>query len=86
MTISDQRLTQPDWCNAPQPGNFKNACMRAPGHDMEHACRKSYRLDEAWIWRQDGYPVSYGMAARFPDLWHPDETQVVPPETVRGDR
>lgn len=64
-----QRLTQPDWCNAPQPGNWHNACMRTPGHDGEHAVRKVYRLDEAWYWPDSFYPVKYGPADRFSDLW-----------------
>jgi hypothetical protein len=65
-----QRLTQPDWCNAPQPGNWRNACMRAPGHDGDHAVRKVYRLDEAWTWpAHGGSRVSYGPADRFHDLW-----------------
>lgn len=65
-----QRLTQPDWCNAPQPANWRNACMRSPEHDGDHAVRKVYRWDEAWFWpADDGYPVSYCAADRFPDLW-----------------
>lgn len=67
-----QRLTQPDWCNAPQPGNWKNACMRAPGHDGSHAVRKSYRLQEAFTWTGDGYPVLSVYAAPFSDLWTPE--------------
>lgn len=63
-----QRLTQPDWCNAPQPGNWSTACMRPRGHDGIHAARKAYRPDEAWCW-PGSYPVSAAAADRFPDLW-----------------
>lgn len=67
-----QRLTQPDWCNAPQPGNWQNACMRSPGHDGSHAVRKSYRLHEAMVWDADSYPVRSTTAEKFADLWSPD--------------
>lgn len=65
-----QRLTQPDWCNAPQPGNWKNACMRPPGHEGEHAVRKWYDYDECFAW-PDSWPVRSTYAYKFPDLWHP---------------
>lgn len=65
------RLTQPDWCNAPQPGNWRNACMRSPNHLGDHAVRLSYRLHEALTWPR-GYPVRRSAASAFPDLWHPD--------------
>lgn len=63
-----QRLTQPDWCNAPQPSNWRNACMRLPGHSGPHAVRKNYQPDAAWTWEDDG-PVSWVRADRFDDLW-----------------
>ena len=67
-----ERLTQPDWCNAPQPGNWANACMRQPGHEGDHAVRKSHRFDEAWFWPEHGlYPVGYRRADAYPDLWQP---------------
>lgn len=69
--MSLERLTQPDWCNAPQPGNWRNACMRQPGHDGNHAVRKDYRYDEAWHWSGDNGPVGWGSAIHFPDLWDP---------------
>lgn len=66
-----RRLIQPDWCNAPQPSNWKNACMRDPGHDGDHAVRKDYRLYEALSWDAnevvDSVPAHY-----FNDLWCPD--------------
>jgi len=69
MTEAD-RLTQPDWCNHPQPGNWRNACMRAPNHEGDHAVRKHYLPNECWAW-PDLYPVRSTSAVHFPDLWHP---------------
>lgn len=66
------RLTQTDWCNAPQPGNWANACMRNPGHNGDHAVRKSYRPDEAWFWVSGASGVAYKQADFFPDLWDVD--------------
>lgn len=67
-----RRLTQDDWCNDPQPWNWRNACMRQPGHDGAHAVRKHYRLDECWHWPGQRGPVGSTFAYRFGDLWHPD--------------
>ena len=81
--MSAGRLTQDDWCNAPQPGNWRNACMRSPEHDGAHAVRKSYRLGEAFAWDGESYPVHSVSAEPFPDLWSPSEdagfTRAVPP-------
>lgn len=69
MTAVDrQRLTQPDWCNAPQPHNWHNACMRLPDHAGEHACRKSYAPDEAWYWDHEGV-TRWTYADAWDDLW-----------------
>lgn len=70
MTAVDhQRLTQPDWCNAPQPGNWRNACMRLPDHTGHHAVRKSYRPDEAWFWSEGDSGARWRFARDFDDLW-----------------
>jgi hypothetical protein len=66
-----RRRTSFAWCNAPQPGNWQNACQRLPGHEGDHAVRKSYRASEAFAW-PDGYPVRSCSADHFPDLWSND--------------
>lgn len=63
-----QRLTQPDWCNAPQPNNWANACMRLPDHTGNHAHRKHYRPSEAFVWNHTRIVTSLP-SARFQDLW-----------------
>lgn len=71
MSDTLQRLTQPDWCNEPQPHNWSNACMRLPDHTGPHAVRKSYRPDEAFQWGENWLVLSV-RSARFDDLWDTD--------------
>lgn len=76
-----QRLTQPDWCNDPQPYNWHNACMRPPGHAGEHAVRKSYRRDEAFSWESGR--VHSVAASHFPDLWDLEAEAGSEPEATK---
>lgn len=64
-----ERLTQPDWCNDPQPWNWNHACMRRPGHEGDHAVRKVYDLDFCLTWPSEHGPVRSRPASAFDDLW-----------------
>jgi len=71
-----ERLTQPDWCNSPQPHNWSNACMRQPAHQGDHATLKVYRLDECLAWGS-GAPVRDAPTNEFPDIWNPSHEKLI---------
>jgi hypothetical protein len=88
-----ERLTQPDWCNDPQPWNRNHACMRRPGHDGDHAVRKVYDLDFCLTWPSERGPVRSRPASVFDDLWdlrddwmHHDAEPVGNGSSSAGDR